>query len=277
MSVENYDVASEFYVKSRNAVGIDIILGASTKANIDIKLSSLIDLGCGSGKYCIPLARYFNKVDGVDLSAGQIKEAKKLALVNKVDNAQFFQGDIRSINQFNDNQYNAAIISVVLHHIRSDDGDHFREQRKALSEAIRVVRSDGIIIIATCSHKQVERGAWYCEVMPDHIINLRKSYYTEFSLIDDFMSDNDFIPDGRFVDVGNILHGEKYKDFENIFDPDFRKTDSIFSSLSDTDLDEFLKNVSSLKESGKIYDLISSNNESIANQGQVTFLIYKGS
>jgi ubiquinone/menaquinone biosynthesis C-methylase UbiE len=276
VTVEDYDKASASYAENRNAVGIDIILGATLKAGILPKLASLVDLGCGAGKYSVPLSNFFKSVVGIDQSKGQLEQAKKTGEYQQLENVTWVQSDIRSIPDQPSSSQDVALCSLVLHHIRSENGDHFSEQKKALDEGIRLLRNQGVFIIATCSHEQIARGAWYCEVMPERIIQLRQSYYTTFERLDKFMVSRGFKPAGRFIDVGTVLHGEQYSNYENVFSAEYRRTDSIFSSLTETETSSFLQQVRSLKDSGKIHALLEANQETLKRQGQVTFLVYKG-
>lgn len=276
MTVENYDKASSSYAANRNVVGIDIILGAALKAGILPSHASLIDLGCGAGKYSVPLSRFFKSVVGIDQSKGQLDQAKQAGEAFEVGNINWIQSDIRSILDQPSSSHDIALCSLVLHHLRSDTGDHFEEQKKALGEGIRVLKAQGVFIIATCSHEQIARGAWYCEVMPEKIIQLRQSYYATFKQLDELMISNGLEPAGRFVDVGTLLHGDQYSDYENVFDAEYRRTDSIFSSLTETETNDFLNHVSNLKDNGEIEVLLKLNQETLRRQGQFTFLIYKG-
>jgi len=64
-------------------------------------VKSILDLGCGTGKNAIPLARRGYQVTGVDLSADMLEHARQKAnlLVDSSSKSPaFFRGDVRSID-----------------------------------------------------------------------------------------------------------------------------------------------------------------------------------
>lgn len=55
----------------------------------------LLDLGCGRGRHSITLAKRGYHLTGVDLSEEAIKKARRLASEDKLNNTEFFIGDMR--------------------------------------------------------------------------------------------------------------------------------------------------------------------------------------
>lgn len=77
--------------------------------------SSILDLGCGTGKHDLFLALAGYQVTGVDLSKDMLEEAnKKIEQLENKDNLQFSQGDLRNVRL---NKQFDAIIS--LFHVMS--------------------------------------------------------------------------------------------------------------------------------------------------------------
>lgn len=50
-----------------------------------------VDFGCGIGRHTYPLARYFKKVLGVDISNHMIERARAIAHKKNINNVQFIQ------------------------------------------------------------------------------------------------------------------------------------------------------------------------------------------
>ncbi len=79
--------------------------------------SSVLDAGCGTGRLCFQLADICRKIDGVDASEKNIIIAKKN--YNKRINGKinFYHSDIESFIEHNNNKYDFAILSYVIHEI----------------------------------------------------------------------------------------------------------------------------------------------------------------
>tara|TARA_B100001057_G_scaffold140118_1_gene139802 strand:+ start:165 stop:905 length:741 start_codon:yes stop_codon:yes gene_type:complete len=58
------------------------------------KQHNILDLGCGKGRHAFQLSKYFNEVDGLDLSEKSINKAKEFSK----ENLQFHKGDMRDFD-----------------------------------------------------------------------------------------------------------------------------------------------------------------------------------
>ena len=84
----------------------------------------IIDLGCGKGGAMISLARYFSRVDGLELSERLIPIARKNLRRAGANNAQVFHGDAAEFTDFDQythiylsNPFPAAVMRRVLEHL----------------------------------------------------------------------------------------------------------------------------------------------------------------
>ncbi|KAM4024484.1 putative methyltransferase isoform 2-T2 [Anomaloglossus baeobatrachus] len=62
----------------------DIVLSYVKQKTNGRPLEMAVDVGCGTGRYTLPLAPHFKKVLGLDISESQISVAKHVALANNV-------------------------------------------------------------------------------------------------------------------------------------------------------------------------------------------------
>ncbi len=103
----------------------------------DIK--DLVEVGCGTGKFTIPLAKAGKKIIAIDSSFEMLSIARNKAKEEGVDkNIEFVCGDIENIGI--KKEAASAVLSIAV--IR-----HFKKEEKALAELVRILCSKGYIMI----------------------------------------------------------------------------------------------------------------------------------
>lgn len=107
------------------------------------KKGKILDVGCGAGREAIALAKKGFDVVGIDLVPAMIKKAKLLAKKYKVQ-VQFKVGNATNL-EFPNNSFNYVLmLAQMIEHIPK------RTNRiKALKEARRVLKKNGILIFST--------------------------------------------------------------------------------------------------------------------------------
>ncbi len=86
--------------------------------------STLIDVGCGTGRLAFQIADKCSKVDALDLSKRNIELANKKLTKNSKNNIRFIHTDVlKHINEI-DQKYDYAVLSYVIHEI----DENLREQ-----------------------------------------------------------------------------------------------------------------------------------------------------
>jgi len=96
------------------------------------------DLGCGDGYLTMETARWARRVIAVDRSAEVLARGRDLAKRRKLTNITWKRGDIERL-PIKDESVDLALLSQALHH-----AEH---PRVALSEASRILRSGGRILV----------------------------------------------------------------------------------------------------------------------------------
>jgi SAM-dependent methyltransferase len=97
-----------------------------------------VDIGCGLGRMCVPLADRFDRVVGVDISQEMASRARRLV---RRDNISFIVGDGSSLAAIRDSTADVVFSFAVLQHIpRVQMIDSY------LKEAGRILRPGGLLV-----------------------------------------------------------------------------------------------------------------------------------
>lgn len=104
------------------------------------KDSKIIDIGAGTGKYSLELASLGYQVDAVELVKHNLKVIEK-----KSKKVNTFLGNAKDLSKFNDNTYDLTLLFGPMYHLIS-----YKDKLKALNEAKRITKKDGIIMIVYC-------------------------------------------------------------------------------------------------------------------------------
>jgi len=99
----------------------------------------VLDLGCGTGRFTVPMAERVQRVTGLDLCPAMIEKAREKTSQRGL-RVEFKEGDMTNL-QFADKSFDVVTSMVALMHIPLD-------QRQAVfSEAARVLKPGGRMII----------------------------------------------------------------------------------------------------------------------------------
>ncbi|GAA0195054.1 class I SAM-dependent methyltransferase [Halobaculum roseum] len=105
-----------------------------------------LDVGCGNGRHCEPLADRVDRVVGVDVSRGVLLEARTRARERGYgSDVSFVSGDAAAL-PVADSRVDLAVYVAALHHLRT------RERRVAsLSELARTLAPGGRALVSAWS------------------------------------------------------------------------------------------------------------------------------
>ena len=105
----------------------------------------ILEIGAGTGRYSHALARMGYHVDAVELVEHNIEVFRQNTLSG--EEITVTQGDARDLSGIEDNCYDITLLLGPMYHLFTEE-----DQKKALSEAIRVTKSGGIICAAYCGN-----------------------------------------------------------------------------------------------------------------------------
>ena len=98
----------------------------------------IIDIGAGTGAYSIPLAN-----EGYDVTAVELIKHNLMTLKNKSNKVKTYLGNAIDLSKFKDNTFDIVLLFGPMYHLISN-----KDKLKALSEAKRIVKNNGLIFIS---------------------------------------------------------------------------------------------------------------------------------
>lgn len=107
------------------------------------KSAKIIDIGAGTGRYSVQLAE-----EGYDVTAVELVKYNLGILKAKGSNVKAFQGNAMNLKRFADDTFDMALLFGPMYHLCS-----FEDKRKAMNEAKRVTKDDGVILAAYCMNE----------------------------------------------------------------------------------------------------------------------------
>lgn len=108
------------------------------------KGARLLEIGAGTGRYSIALAKAGYDVTSVELVEHNLEVLKKNS--EGIDNIQSYQGDALDLSRFADNSFDVTLLFGPLYHLYEP-----QDVQKSIDEAIRVTKPNGVILVAFLS------------------------------------------------------------------------------------------------------------------------------
>lgn len=148
------------------------------------KGKKILELGAGTGRYSVTLAR-----EGYDVTAVELVEHNLAILRSKLGGGEkllALQGNALDLSRFGDESFDLTLVLGPMYHLYSRE-----DKLQALSEALRVTKRGGILMAAYCMNegtvvqyvfglnklKEVMEGMmltedWHCISRPEDLFEL---------------------------------------------------------------------------------------------------------
>lgn len=107
------------------------------------KNKHILEVGAGTGRYSVTLAKESYQVDAVELTEHNINILRsKLTGTEKLT---AIQGNALDLSHYEDNVFDLTLVLGPMYHLYTKE-----DQKQALKEAVRVTKPGGHIIVAYC-------------------------------------------------------------------------------------------------------------------------------
>ena len=227
---------------------------------------------CGTGAYAAAFMSRVKSIVAIDLNFNMLVTAKSRVTSAKcLTRTRFCRAAIDTL-PLTGGTVDAIVLNQVLHHLGDSAQMGWARYRKVFSECARVLRPGGILIVNSCSHKQLERGFWSYSFIPEAVEMVKRFLPTE-SVFEEILCATGFTNIDREVPYSDVLQGERYFDIHGILDHSWRDGDSIWSLVPEIHLRAVLTEVNQLLQLGHMDEFMRHADQQRPLVGQTTFTI----
>ena len=110
----------------------------------------ILEIGAGTGKYSIALAKEGYDVTALELVEKNLKVLRENS--NGIDNLKSYQGDVLNL-QFENNAFDIVLCLGPMYHLYTK-----KDKDRAISETLRVCKPNGICMFAYLTHSSIVWG-----------------------------------------------------------------------------------------------------------------------
>ncbi len=112
--------------------------GSSSPSGAPTSPVKILDIGAGTGRYSVALSH-----EGFDVTAVELVKHNIEILRAKHENVKTWQGDARDLHFLDDDTFDVTLLFGPMYHLHGEEN-----KLKALTEARRVTKNGGIILVA---------------------------------------------------------------------------------------------------------------------------------
>lgn len=112
----------------------------------DLSAPAILEVGAGTGRYSVTLAKQGYRVTAVDLIAHNLDLLK--AKLDGSESLTALQGNAMALSFLPDNTFDLTMLLGPMYHLYTRE-----DKRKALAEAVRVTKRGGHILVAYCMNE----------------------------------------------------------------------------------------------------------------------------
>ena len=189
----------------------------------------ILEVGAGTGRYSLHYAEKGYEINAIEYVNHNVKILK--SKIKKGMKIKAEQGDALDLSRFADNTFDVTLVLGPLYHLYT-----LEDQKKAISEAIRVTKKNGIVMIAYLTSDSIMVD-W---ALDGHLIDGQdKDFDKNFKMIN--------YEEGLFAS----FYIKEFKDLMKSFDVKFLRSvaadgmshhmDNLINNLSEQEFDVWVK------------------------------------
>lgn len=152
-----------------------------------VNAKRILEVGAGTGRYSVPLAKEGFEVTAVELIEHNLSILRQKLTGNETITAM--QGNALDLSRFPDGCFDMTLLLGPMYHLFT-----FADKQKALSEAVRVTKPGGYILVSYCMNeptvvqyvfqqehlrevlqKEMLTADWHCASVPAEVFELART------------------------------------------------------------------------------------------------------
>ena len=269
-SYEDYTSTSTGYDKTREPVGMEIILDCFSKSTVPLNEMVVLDAGCGTGSHASVILNHVKKVEAVELNLGMINKARQKMFDAELQGKITFHHASIDEMSFENESIDAIMVNQVLHHLPQDFQKDFSKLKEVIKEFYRILKPGGVLVIHTCSNQQLRDGYWFSHLIPN-AVDLICNKYILIDKLSDMLENNGFASKESTTKALGY-QGQSYFEADGPLRASWRAGDSVWSLATGGELELVLSKVKALNNSGSMEDYIKQHDKQRPSIGQILFL-----
>ena len=270
LEFENYQETSKSYDTTRISIGKEILLGCFASTSRPLSQQTILDGGCGTGNYIEALKGKVAAIYGLEFNQGMLIQSQQKFQADP--NINLTQGNLLNL-PYENHYFDGMMCNQVIHHLVSEENhsDKFTQLHQMMKEAYRVLNSQGVLVLNTCSHQQLFDGFWWADLIPE-AMNRVAQRYPPLETITSMLKEVGFDLGGQIVPVDAVLQGNNYLDEEGPLKKAYRDGDSTWSLATKEELETALNRVKKMNADGSMKQYLERRENLRRQIGQTTFI-----
>lgn len=134
------------------------------------KQHRILEIGAGTGRYCLELCKEGYRVDAIELLDCNIEIIK--SKLEESDKLNIQKGNALDLYMYDDNTFDITLVLGPLYHLCEEE-----DKLQVLREAIRVTKNSGYIFAAYCMNEAVVIQEGFMRGNANEFINLSDDFH----------------------------------------------------------------------------------------------------
>lgn len=263
----NYNLKNiaRIYDRLRKPQGVDVIAGLlHVHCKKPFQNIYLLDAGCGTGQHSQALLKMgIGEITLLDASPQMLSFAKEKLRSREYTKHKRVHTIVAAFPPFpfKDASFDAIMFNQSLHHLDDiRDGKNYPKLEQTLTDAKRILRQRGVLILSTVLSTTVRESIWYLQCQSEIKEKLAKTHLS----VHQYM--NMFDKHGFQCETAiNLLTAAganiylNHSDPESILDEDWRQASSMFGIATDAETEEIISAIYDKKENGTLEEFVREN------------------